>query len=162
MRVQSLCWQIAPANGQPLWKLKTIIITAFNMRGSIPAKLPVVENLVIVAESCVELSFEDPVATSSALKKLCIFGMPLTTDGTDMLRMSDSLRGRGLTLGPVAAPDGGRQFLRDSAYIYLRALSAKNLSIQELYTMGNQLTGIRGYCRCGACMLCLRRAGCLD
>lgn len=156
-----------PANGEPMWNLNSIIIRSETiMRGCIPAKPPALEELVLMAPDRLELSSEDPLGTSSALKTFCAFVHPLVTSGHDMLVMSGNPMGRGLTLGAAAAMDESGRSPSGSSGVYLRPIddiTARGLSLQQLYTMALQLVGCesRGYCRCGACVTCLTRLAAL-
>lgn len=56
-------------DGQPLSALRSIIIDAVQMSGTIPAKLPSLEELVVRCEGRLELYFEDAKASFLALTK---------------------------------------------------------------------------------------------
>ena len=153
-----------PAQGQPLRKLRSIIIGTsrpFYVRLSIPSKLPRLEELVVYTMGPLALSFEDPVATSSSLKSFYSFGQSLVASAVDVLRMSAALTRRGLILSAVPAPkDCSRErFNSRSSCIYLRPIEAEDLPLRQLHALTERLALV---CRCGACFTCLRRAGAVD
>lgn len=67
------------------------ILEATTMHGIILAGLPDLQELMVMGETCNELSLKDPVFTSSRMKTFIVFGQPQTTDAADMLSMSDCL-----------------------------------------------------------------------
>lgn len=73
-----------PANGRPLRSVRSLLIATRRMKGCIPApqQLPNLEELV-VATSTLQLSFEDPAGTLSALKTCYVFAYLLTVEGFD-------------------------------------------------------------------------------
>lgn len=153
-----------PAQGQPLWNLKTIIIRTerdYYMSAKIPAMLPRLEELVMYTMGPLTVYFEDPIATSTSLRTLHLSGRNLHISGEDVLRMSCALHKRGLTLSAVCAPKdcSGERFERRTSCIYLRPVSTEDLSLRLLHGITEKLAL---QCRCGACFSCLRRAGAVD
>lgn len=147
-----LLTSLMPASGQPLWNLKVIVIETSTMRGCIPAKLPNLEKIVVMAHRLLQLTFEDPVATASALKKLYFFGQQGTAISHQMLGMLGNSIRHGLTLVTVSAAEAGEHARRGSSCTYLWSTTEHDVSINELYRMVSQLAGM---CRCGACFQCL-------
>ena len=77
-----------PIDGSPLLNLKVLIIMAKgSMKVCIPAKLPHLEELVIMACGQSELSFEEPIATLSGLKTFYALGRRVAPNGLDMIRI---------------------------------------------------------------------------
>ena len=103
------------------------------------------------------MSFEDPLATCTALKTFHAFGQPLSLNGLDVIRLTESetLTRHSLTLGAQEGAEGSR---KNSSCVYLQPMGAQELFITELYAKVEQLTG----CRCGGCFDCLKKAGCID
>ena len=67
-----------PLNGRPLGSLRALIILAeCDMECCIPKGLPNLKELVLFAKGAAEVSFEDPVATLSAVEELYILGQLL-------------------------------------------------------------------------------------
>ena len=122
-----------PANGEPLVKLRTIIVEATTMKGVLPAKLPNLEELVINAQRGLELSFEDSLAIFSAVKTFYAFGKPATTEGLNIIKVLSSgiLARRGLTLGAAFAKETKdlRPVWRGSSCIYLKPCNTQDKSI---------------------------------
>ena len=88
-----------PENGQPLLNLRSIDIDAPGAAMiCIPRKLPNLEQLRIGSDDYLEVQFQDPQATASALTRFHALGFPLKLDALDMLKMSQRLAVRGLTL----------------------------------------------------------------
>lgn len=138
-----------PASGQPLRNLRSIIMEADSINGTFPAKLPNLELLAIMSRGLLELEFEDPLATVSALRSFYALGQPLIVDAVDMLRMSSSLIRRGLILDAASAGF-------PHSCIYLRGINAVQLSVDELCDL---VWNLVFYCTCGACFECLYKAG---
>ena len=147
------------SDGPPVLSLRVIIITAVSMQARIPGHLPNLEQLVILADGCAELSFANPEATILALKKFHAFGQPLKPDGLDAVRMSLVLAGTGRALGAAVAQTAGMGFEAGSSCVYLRPAAAEALPIQRLYDL---VAGLAQGCKCGACFDCLSKAGRLD
>ena len=151
-----------PDDRQPLSNLKSIIITACSMQGTFPhaSQLPNLRELVIKASGRLEMAFQSPIGTISQLGSFHVFGQPLIPNGWDMIRLmtaSRALEERGLVLGAASRQRHGPRG-RPASCIYLRPVGDRDLSIQELCTKVKQLIE----CRCGACLDCLRRAGCME
>ena len=150
-----------PVNGQPLGNLKAVIITAEGaMECCIPNAMPNLEELVLFAKGGARVSFENPVATLTALNTLYMFGQPLMPKlyFSDMKEVSAGVESRGLCLSNVSANMSGKESGRRGSCMYLRPVKGHDLSIAELY---DTLSELAGQCRCKACFECLRRAGCL-
>ena len=164
-----------PANGERLWNLKTIIISgSSSIECCLPAALPTLEKLVILASERLDLSFESEAATFGTLKTLCAFGQPLLFCGYDipapasrpstanpMLlrypRLQTMLLERGLSMGAVWTYLGKRgKYKGDSGCLYLKPVSAPELLIEDLYSWAERALSC---CWCGACFACLRAAG---
>lgn len=150
-----------PVEGQPLQNLKSIIISGWNIRTTIPSGLPCLEELVILAERQLVLSFQDTQAAAASLEKLYLFGQPLVTNGVDVAKISCGLVNRdpAKVLDATAAqnpPEGETAYRTNSSCLYLRPILASVLSIQELYTIAKSLTT---KCRCGCCASCLNSKG---
>lgn len=124
------------------------------MKGTFPAKLPNLKQLVIMAQGLVEIQFEDPLATASALTSSYLLGQPLSLEAVALLRLSSGLMRRGMTSD--SAP-GLADFSRSC--IYPRDIEAEKLAIQQLSVFVAHLVC---HCKCGACFTCLERAGLLD
>ena len=146
----------------PMSNLEIVIIRACSMRDLFLGRnlLPNLKELVIKASGRLELSFATPTWTISKLNSLHVFGRPLIPDGCELSSLteaSSALEERGLALGMASAeqhgPDG-----RPASCLYLRPLGARELSIDELWSTVEQLA----HCRCGGCLDCLSRAGCID
>ncbi len=152
----SLLTNCMPADGQPFRSLEILRISAFNMVCTLPAKLPSLEELVILADNVLQMYFEDAVTTASALNTFHMFGLPLITDSLDMLQMAGSLVGRGLMLGAVSATRENVAFDQGSSCIYLKPAMAPDEPILELFFTVEKL--VRSSCRCEACFRCLQRA----
>ena len=153
-----------PANAQPLWKLKVVVIMAQTMTGTIPANLPSLEDLFVVCKKGLELSFTDAASTAASLKSLLVLGDPLTLNAPSLLRLSRRLDQRGLSLESVSAhekfPFGTGNLKGNSSYIYLRPSSRADETDQELFKGAKKfLEGGEVMCRCRACFVCLQRKG---
>ena len=150
-----------PTNGQSLGNLEAITITAEGaMECCIPNAMPNLEELVLFAKGGARVSFEDPVATLTALNTLYLFGQPLMAKirDSDMTQVSASFADRGLLLSTAPAKRAGKISARCSSCMYLRPATAQELSIQELH---DRVSKLARQCRCRACFECLERAGCL-
>ncbi len=150
-----------PVNGQPLRSLKVLVMAAYySMTCCIPMGMPNLEEMVLFVKGTAEVSFDNPVATMSALTTLYIFGQPLTVDMSDSDRhqVSDNMARRGLLLSTVKALEAGAEedFRDGSSCMYLRPVTAREASIEELHDKTSQLVR---QCRCNACLGCLRQAG---
>lgn len=161
---QPLLMNCMPLQEQPLWALRAVIIRsewAHDVKVALSKRLPALRKLVIFTEGCLDVSFEEPVATSLSLEDFYAFGQPLITDGVDMLRMSCSLVRRGLTVSaersPEQAPSG--EFGEEASCIYLQNVDAAAVPIKRLYDLTKSLAV---ECHCEACFDCLRRAGEVD
>ena len=151
-----------PADGKPFKSLRSLLILTSRMKGCIPKpqQLPNLEELVI-ATSMLQLSFEDPAGTFSALKTCYIYAYSLILEGVDSTRMamSDNLRRRGLTLSEAAGAVELAGNITEGTCLYVRPTHEPVQTIQRcLYTV-IKLT----VCRCGACFRygCLKMAGSL-
>ena len=172
---ESLLTELMPTNGQALLNLRSIVISAQQMKGTIPVGVPNLAELVIMSEGCLGLSFEDPSELSATLKTFYAFGKPLNGNAPDMVRLvtSGNVFARGLTFGAVSArmervgsdshhycarhsPGSG---LRDASCVYRRPATTPDMSIEQLHSVVQQLVK---QCRCGACLECLNLAGCVD
>lgn len=144
-----------PANGKPFESLRSLLIAASRMKGCIPApqQLPNLDELVI-ATSMLQLSFEDPAGTFSALKTCYVFAYSLAVEGFDSTRMamSDTLRKRGLTLSKAAGAVGFCPEVAgaEGTCLYVRRINEHELSIQRCVCTIRNFT----LCRCGACFRC--------
>lgn len=61
---QSLLLRCMPSNGLPVQNLESVVISGYNIRCVIAAKLPDLEELVISAEGQLKLFFKDVEATA--------------------------------------------------------------------------------------------------
>ena len=150
-----------PANRQPLHNLKSIIITGYNIVVIIPSGLPALEELVILADRHVNLSFEDASAFPTALKRFLIFGQPLVANGLDVAKISCGLVGRGQILDAVMAQEEGVSFREDSSCLFMRPITVPDWSI-AIYSIEDLFDAVLCFtrrCRCECCVFCLRRAG---
>ena len=142
-----------PANGQALI-LHSIIIKGVSVKGTLPSKLPTLEELMICAHGCVELTFEDPLATSSRLSMYMFHmgGGALTPHGkelpTVLAAAQRCMTQRGLALRSASAIG------QNCARMCLNPVAATELFL--LHMPGKEMVG---QCRCRACFDCLRRAG---
>ncbi len=153
-----------PANTQPLWKLKVIVIMAQTMTGTIPANLPNLEDLFVVCKGSLELSFADAASIAARLTSLLVLGDPLTLDAPSLLRLSKGLDQRGLSLESVSAhekfPFGTRNLRGKCSCIYLRPSSRADETDRELFEGAKDfLEEGTVMCRCGACFMCLQNEG---
>ena len=151
-----------PADGKPFKSLRSLLISTSRMKGCIPTpqQLPNLEELVI-ATSMLQLSFEDPAGTFSALKTCYIYAYSLIVEGFDSTRMamSDTLRRRGLTLSEAAGAVEFAGNITEGTCLYVRPNNEHELTIQRCLRTVMKLTE----CRCGACFRygCLKMAGSL-
>ena len=163
---ENLVESCMPVDGQPFSSLKVLIIRAEGgMRCHIPDGLPKLEELVLHARGYAKVSFEKPNSTFSALQTCYILSeRHLYTEDKcgsveDMDQMKTQLvsilAGRSLTTSFVSARGDS---YRGSACMYLRPITARELTYEELHDRVNRLAR---QCRCSACFDCLRRAGCL-
>ena len=157
-----LAWCM-PAGEQPLTNLTEINITAWSMHDTVPGarQLPNLRELLICSSGLLEVGFQNPIATISALTSLHLFGQPLVPYGWDLrlVAASEALQARGLVLAAAATQPHGdsAQAQPSSSCIYLRAAGTRELSMGELSNKADQILE----CRCGACSDCLQRAGCI-
>ena len=160
-KTESILKSCMPVSGQPLGSLKAVTITAEGaMDCCIPNAMPNLEELVLFASGHAWVSFEDPVATLTALKTLYLFGQPLMPKISDseMTQVSASFASRGLCMSTASAGRANWTSVRYSSCMYLRPVAAQELSIEELH---DRVSELARQCRCTACFECLRRAGCL-
>ena len=75
-----------PANKQPLFNLKSIVIEGAIVRVIIPARLPQLKELVVASSGNLELNVEDPAATAGVLTTFHVRGRPLTVANLDVLK----------------------------------------------------------------------------
>ena len=158
-KTESILNSCMPVNGQPLGALKALTITAEGaMECCIPNAMPNLEELVLFAKGGARVSFEDPVATLTALNTLYLFGQPLMSKISQdyMTQVSTSIEKRGLCLTSASAK--AKISVRCSSCMYLRPATSHELSIEELR---DRVSELARQCRCKACFECLRRAGCL-
>ena len=138
--------------------LKVLAMHADKMQCRIPAGLPNLEELYVMAKQDLMLAFCDPDEIFSSLKKFHAFGDPVTCCEYDLLFKSlPVLAKRGLCMESVEALMSSKSFSRIAKCFYLRPLMAEHLSITALYKRASQLAR---KCRCGACYPCLKAAGC--
>lgn len=123
------------------------MIDAASIRVTFPAKLPHLQELVIRSQGHLEVEFEDPLATASALTSFYVLGQPLILWAVDVLRLSSVLMRGGLTLD--AAADLAKS---SRSCIYSRYIDAEQMSVPELISLVEDLVCD---CRCGACFECL-------
>ena len=155
---QTLLMSLMPSVG-PACNLKVIIIGGVDMRCTIPAGLPNLEELVIWMKNSLELSFEDPGVTSKALTRLYAYAEILDINERDMQLMSEHFATAGLALSAAIA--AGDSTVRGFAgcCIFVKPASAADPLMEEVFATAHRLARA---CRCGACFDCLRTAGCVD
>ena len=156
-----------PVNWPHLANLRVLTITANSaMMCSIPTGMPNLEELVLFAKGAAEVSFDNPIATLSALKVLYMFGQPLMAHISkfDKSWVLDYTAERGFSLSTASetpTESSGKTeklYRRGSSCMYLRPITTQELSLKDLYDIANTLAT---QCRCKACFDCLRRGGCL-
>ncbi len=137
--------------------LRVLAMHADKMRCYIPAGLPNLEELYVMAKQDLVLGFAAQDIIFSSLKKFYAFGDPLTCCEYGLLIMTvPVLAKRGLYLESVEALVSSKNFRAGSKCLYLRPTQAEQLSIGALHKRVSQLAW---QCRCGACYTCLRAAG---
>ena len=142
-----------PVNGQPLLNLRSIDIDAPGAAMIyIPRKLPSLEQLRIGSDGYLEVQFQNPQETASALISFHALGFPLKLDAVAILKMSQRLAVRGLTLD--VAFDA-----RGQSSVYIRHIDAEQRSMQQIKWQWWDGRARVFACRCGACFDCLIRAG---
>lgn len=155
-----------PANKQPLFNLRQIIITADAILDLvIPAKLPPLEELILASSGPLELEFQNTAATAGVLTTFCVCGMPLRVHGLHSLNAAFQERRKCLVARELGVPHSespmtdhfpGGLCLRDIG-------AADNTAIRHIEELLRNPSGIVfAECKCGACFLCLKKAGCLD
>ena len=158
---QSLLMSLMPGIG-PVCNLKVIIIGGqhgVDMKCTVPAGLPHLEELVIWMNDSLKLSFEDPCMSSKALKEFCAYAGSLDIDEKDMQQMAKHFGTVGLALSAVVAPADGTEHDFTEYCTFLKPAGAADPPLEEIFTIARQLAYA---CRCGACFECLRTAGCVD
>ena len=137
--------------------LKVLAMHADKMQCNIPAGLPSLEELYVMAEQDLVLAFSDQDATFSTLKTFYACGDPLISCEYDLLIMTTPiLVKRGLYMESVEALMSSSSFSRLGKGLYLRPIQAEQLSIWGLHKRASRLAK---QCRCGACYTCLKAAG---
>ena len=155
---EHLLANLLPFNGQPLVSLRVLKISAVSIVCAIPRGLSNLEELSIVADGCMDLSFEDPAAIASSLNTFYAFGLPLITESSDMLAMCGSMARRGKILAAVSAPANMEYEHAGSTCIYMRPAMAMDATIQELFhVVKTRLSE----CNCRVCFICLERSNML-
>ncbi len=161
MEAKGLLNRCMPADSRPLADLKVLIIAAsHSMICCIPTGMPNLKEMVLFIKESAEVSFDNPLATLSALTTLYIFGQPLLVEMSERDRslLSDSMARRGLVMSTVKAHEAGakKDFRDGSSCMYLRPVAVLDASIEELHDKTSQLVR---RCRCNACLECLRQVG---
>ena len=137
-----------PGDGQPLVNLRRIDIHAPGAAMiCIPMGLPNLEQLRIGSDGYLEVEFQSPQATASALTTFLALGTPLKLDAVDVLIMSLCLAVRGLTLD--VAFDITDEECQSS--VYSRHIDEEQISMQQIkWQWWDGPTRVFA-CRCGAC-----------
>ena len=154
-----------PANNQPLFNLRQIIITAdATLDIEIPAKLPHLEELILASHGPLELEFKDPATAAGVLTTFCVCGMPLRVHGFHILNAAFQERRKCLVAKDLGVPHS-ESFVTDhfTGGLCLRDIGAADTGIRQIEQLLRNPRGIVfAECKCGACFLCLKKAGCLD
>ena len=154
-----------PANNQPLFNLRQITITADAILDLvIPAKLPHLEELILASIGPLELEFKDPAATAGVLTTFCVCGMPLRVHGLHILNAAFQDRRKCLVAKEVGVPHSESPMTDHfTGGLCLRDIGAADTAIRQIeQLLRNPLGIVCAECKCGACFLCLKKAGCLD
>ncbi|CAK0782051.1 hypothetical protein CVIRNUC_005539 [Coccomyxa viridis] len=155
---QPLLMSLMPSVGS-VCNLKVIIVWGRDMRCTIPAGLPNLEELVIWMNNSLDLFFEDPGETSKALTRFYAYAEILVMRVNDMQQMSKHFGTAGLALSAVVAPVGGIEQELKGCCMFLKPASAADPPMEEVRATARRLVHA---CRCGACFDCLRTAGRVD
>ena len=149
-----------PRYEKPFCSLRSLVIRASDMMGHIPGpgKLPHLEELVIRGHT-LQLSFEDPDGTFSALRTFYASGHSVELEGLDTVRSAlGVLTGRGMALSEVSVSEAGMHPQKGSHCVYLHPINGHQWSMRECLAIVERLTR----CRCGTCFPCLGAAGRID
>ena len=148
-----------PKDRVPVWKLRVICVEALHIKGITPRALPNLRELVVYARGRLELSFEDPASTGKTLETFYAFGycrQPLLPDEGTTREMQHSVAQRSMTMVEASMQrDCASPHSVYCSCTSLRPAAAPDLSMEEL----RMTIHVACLCRCGACFMCLRRAG---
>ena len=157
---ETLLPKCMPVDGVPMQNLRVLAMHADTIKCCIPAGLPNLRELIVMAEQGLLLRFEDLEGTFMTLKMFYAFGTPRESTEYDLLfRTLPSLVKRRLCIEAVEGDMLSKPICSSSKCLYLRSLKDEKLSMSALYDIVSRLAK---QCKCGACFTCLRAANCIE